>query len=209
MTVLFWIGAAVLAMAVGFWLVAPLKATAFKRQAIAIIGFIPLFALVVYLLLGAPEETDRPLAARMQGNLEDLPPAAIMARLEMQLRETPNDPKGWRLMARLRMTVGDYPKAGDAWRRLLELRPEDAEARVGLAQALIEQDGGVVSPVAVQLLDEALRLSPDNASAQFWRAEAHHQSGETAEAKRLWRKLRAKMPDSVPLAQALDRRIAQ
>jgi cytochrome c-type biogenesis protein CcmH len=208
MVALFWIVTALLAMAVGLWLAAPLKDAPQKRAALTIVGFIPLFALAVYLLIGAPDEPDQPLAPRMQGKLEDLPPAAILARLEMQLRETPNDPQGWRLMARLRMTVGDYPKAGDAWQRLLDLQPQDGEARLGLAQALIEQDGGVVPPVAVQLLDEALALMPDNASALFWRAEAHHQLGEKSQAKTLWRILRAKMPDGTPLARALDKRLA-
>lgn len=208
MTALFWIVTALSAAAAGYWLAAPLMRDNQKPAAFAILAFIPLSALAVYLLIGAPQEADQPLAPRMEGALEDLPPAAILARLEMQLRETPNDPKGWRLMARLRMTVGDYPKAADGWQRLLELLPQDVEARVGLAQSLIEQDGGVVGEVAVRLLDEALAMAPDNGSALFWRAEAYHQSGEDRQAKKLWRALRSKLPNGMPLARALDSRIA-
>ncbi len=209
MAAFFWVLAALLASAIGYWLAAPLLRDRQKSVAMAVLAFVPLATLGVYLLIGAPDEPDRPLAPRMQGELEDLPPAAILARLEMQLRDTPNDPKGWRLMARLRMTVGDFPKAADAWQRLLELTPQDVEARVGLAQALIEQDDGVVSAAAVRLLDEALQIAPDNGSALFWRAEAHDQLGEIAAAKTLWRQLRQKLPDGVPLARALDKRIGQ
>jgi len=209
MTALFWLLAALSVSAVGYWLAAPLLRDRQKIGALAIIGFVPLATLGIYLLIGSPQEADRPLAPRLDGALEDLPPAAILARLEMRLREAPNDAKGWRLMARLRMTIGDFQKAADGWQRLLELVPQDVEARVGLAQALIEQDEGVVSAVAVQLLDEALARAPDNGSALFWRAEAHHQSGEKNAAKELWRKLRAKLPEGVPLARALDRRIAE
>ena len=208
MAAFFWVLAALLACAIGYWLAAPLLRDKQKTAAMAVLTFVPLAALGIYLLIGSPDEADRPLEPRMQGALEDLPPAAILARLEMQLRDTPNDPKGWRLMARLRMTVGDFPKAADGWQRLLALVPQDVEARVGLAQALIEQDDGVVSAAAVQLLDEALARAPDNGSALFWRAEAHDQLGEQAEAKNLWRKLRQKLPDGVPLARALDKRIS-
>ncbi len=208
MAAFFWVLAALLACAIGYWLAAPLLRDQQKTAAMAILTFVPLAALGIYLLIGSPDEADRPLEPRMQGALEDLPPAAILARLEMQLRDTPNDPKGWRLMARLRMTVGDFPKAADGWQRLLALVPQDVEARVGLAQALIEQDDGVVSAAAVQLLDEALARAPDNGSALFWRAEAHDQLGEQAEAKNLWRKLRQQLPDGVPLARALDKRIS-
>ena len=209
MAALFWIVTALSAMAAGFWLARPLLVANQKRPAVIILAFIPLAALAVYLLIGSPQEADQPLAPRMDGALEDLPPAAILAWLEMQLRETPDDPKGWRLMARLRMTVGDYPKAGDSWQRLLDLEPQDVEARIGLAQALIEQDGGVISASAVQLLDEALARAPDNSAALFWRAEAHQQSDEIFEAKALWKKLRKKLPDNAPLARALDKRIAE
>ena len=72
---------------------------------------------------------------------------------------------------------------------------------VGLAQALIEQDGGVVSEAAVDLLDTALALEPENFAARFWRAEAYDQLGETAQARILWRQMREKLLDNMPLAK--------
>jgi cytochrome c-type biogenesis protein CcmH len=132
-----------------------------------------------------------------------------MAKLEQRLRAAPDDATGWLLMARLRMTVEDYAKAADAWQRLLDIERDNGEAMVGLAQALIEQDGGIVSAAAVGLLDTALAQEPDNFAARFWRAEAHDQLGERAEAKKLWRQLRAELPDNMPLAHMLDRRLAK
>lgn len=173
------------------------------------LAFVPLFALLVYLTIGNPDSADAPLAPRLEGALEKLPPGAVMAKLEQRLRDAPNDATGWLLMARLRMTIEDYPKAADSWQRVLALDSDNGEAMVGLAQALIEQDGGVVSAAAVDLLDAALVLEPENFAAQFWRAEAHEQLGESEAARTLWRQMREKLPDNMPLVKMLDRRLGR
>ena len=92
---------------------------------------------------------------------------------------------------------------------MLALDSDNSEAVVGLAQALIEQDGGVVSEAAVGLLDTALALEPENFAARFWRAEAHDQSGDAEAARALWRQMRENLPDNMPLAKMLDRRLSQ
>ena len=200
---------ALAACAVGYVVSRPLHARQDKKAALVTLAFVPLFSLMVYLVIGNPDSADAPLAPRLEGALEDLPPGAVMAKLEQRLRDAPNDATGWLLMARLRMTIEDYPKAADSWQRLLALESDNGEAMVGLAQALIEQDGGVVSEAAVDLLDTALALEPENFAARFWRAEAYDQLGETAQARILWRQMREKLPDNMPLAKMLDRRLAQ
>lgn len=198
-----------MACAIGYALSAPLQTSPQKRAAMAVLAVVPLLSLGIYLSIGNPQSPDAPLGPRLSGSLEDLPPGAVMAKLEQRLRAAPDDATGWLLMARLRMTVEDYAKAADAWQRLLDIERDNGEAMVGLAQALIEQDGGIVSAAAVGLLDTALAQEPDNFAARFWRAEAHDQLGERAEAKKLWRQMRAGLPDNMPLALMLDRRLAK
>jgi cytochrome c-type biogenesis protein CcmH/NrfG len=97
--------------------------------------------------------------------------------------------------------------AADAWQRVIALGQGDSEARASLAQALIEIDAGVVSEVAVALLDDALALDETNMMAQFWRGVAHQQQGEAAKARALWQALRDKLPDGIPLSRVLDQRL--
>lgn len=207
MTALFWTISGVVATGLGYWLSAPLLREADKRAALSVLGMVPLLALGIYLYLGNPMMPDAPLAPRLAGHLEDLPPAAILARLENELRERPDDVEGWRLLARLHTTTGNHPKAADSWQRLLDLRGQDVEAQVGLAAALIEQDGGVVSEGAVDLLDRALAQEPDNLAALFWRAEAWAQQERPEQARRLWQRLRSGLDDAAPLAKMLDKRL--
>ncbi len=195
--------------AVVWWLIAPLRngTVAQRRLSIGVLALVPLLACGLYLALGQPQQADQPLAPRLEGDLNTLPPAAIMVRLEQKLRENPNDANGWRLMARLRTTLEMHHQASDAWQRVIELGAGDGEAYAGLAQALIEIDAGVVSEAAVALLDQALLLDEANMMAQFWRGVAHQQQGEAAAARKLWQALRDKLPDGIPLAQVLDQRL--
>ena len=207
---IFWSAAAVLAMGTGWYLVAPLRAAQADGNrwvASCVLIGVPLLSVAFYLALGRPDMPDQPLAARLAGPVENLPPDAVRARLEAELRSRPNDAQGWRLLARLRQGVGDQAKAADAWQRLIALGETDAEALTGLAVALIEQDGGVVSSTAFELLERVRTAEPENLQAGFWYAIALRQQGAIEEARAAFVALRATIPDGVPLAAMLEREI--
>lgn len=204
---LFWSAAAVLAMGTVWYMVVPLRADGERWIPSALLVGFPLLAVLFYLALGRPDMPDAPLAARLAGPVENLPPDAVRARLEAELRARPNDAQGWRLLARLRQGVGDHAKAADAWQRLIALGETDAEALTGLAVALIEQDGGVVSSAAFELLERVRAAEPENLQAGFWYAIALRQQGAIEEARAAFVALRATIPDGVPLAAMLEREI--
>jgi len=204
---LFWSAAAVLAMGTVWYMVVPLRADGGRWMPSALLVGFPLLAVLFYLALGRPDMPDAPLAARLAGPVENLPPDAVRARLEAELRARPNDAQGWRLLARLRQGVGDRAKAADAWQRLIALGETDAEALTGLAVALIEQDGGVVSSAAFELLERVRAAEPKNLQAGFWYAIALRQQGTIEEARAAFVALRAAIPDGVPLAAMLEREI--
>ena len=204
---LFWSAAAVLAMGTVWYMVVPLRADGGRWMPSALLVGFPLLAVLFYLALGRPDMPDAPLAARLAGPVENLPPDAVRARLEAELRARPNDAQGWRLLARLHQGVGDHAKAADAWQRLIALGETDAEALTGLAVALIEQDGGVVSSAAFELLERVRAAEPENLQAGFWYAIALRQQGAIEEARAAFVALRAAIPDGVPLAAMLEREI--
>jgi cytochrome c-type biogenesis protein CcmH len=190
-----------------WYMVVPLRADGGRWIPSALLVGFPLLAVLFYLALGRPDMPDAPLAARLAGPVENLPPDAVRARLEAELRARPNDAQGWRLLARLHQGVGDHAKAADAWQRLIALGETDAEALTGLAVALIEQDGGVVSSAAFELLERVRAAEPENLQAGFWYAIALRQQGAIEEARAAFVALRAAIPDGVPLAAMLEREI--
>ena len=204
---LFWSSAAVLAMGTVWYMVVPLRADGRRWIPSGLLVGFPLLAVLFYLALGRPDMPDAPLAARLAGPVENLPPDAVRARLEAELRARPNDAQGWRLLARLRQGVGDHAKAADAWQRLIALGETDAEALTGLAVALIEQDGRLVSSAAFELLERVRAAEPENLQAGFWYAIALRQQGAIEEARAAFVALRAAILDGVPLAAMLEREI--
>ena len=204
---LFWSSAAVLAMGTVWYMVVPLRADGRRWIPSGLLVGFPLLAVLFYLALGRPDMPDAPLAARLAGPVENLPPDAVRARLEAELRARPNDAQGWRLLARLRQGVGDHAKAADAWQRLIALDETDAEALTGLAVALIEQDGRLVSSAAFELLERVRAAEPENLQAGFWYAIALRQQGAIEEARAAFVALRAAILDGVPLAAMLEREI--
>ena len=160
---LFWSTAAVLAMGTVWYLVAPSARRGSPALASGLLVGFPLLAVLFYLALGAPICRMRRLPRVWRAGGKSATGCGA-ARLEAELRARPNDAQGWRLLARLRQGVGDHAKAADAWQRLIALGEDDTqvdtEALTGLAVALIEQDGGVVSSAAFELLERVLRSRP-------------------------------------------------
>ena len=90
MTAIFWTAAGFLACAIGYALSAPVQKSSRgptqKAAALSIAALVPLLSLGVYLSLGNPQQPDAPLAPRLEGALAELPPGAVMAKLEQRLR---------------------------------------------------------------------------------------------------------------------------
>ncbi|MDD9797992.1 MAG: hypothetical protein OXT03_02625 [Alphaproteobacteria bacterium] len=162
-----------------------------KWGLVGLAAILPVVAILLYLWLGAPTEPDYPLAPRLAKPLETLPPAAIVARLEAQLRVRPDDIKGWQLLAQARMAQNKPAQAADAWRQVIALGGENSENVTALAIALIGMEEGFVNAAAKSLLTRALNLNPNQAAALYFMGLAHQQEGDIEAAKTLWQKYRS------------------
>jgi tetratricopeptide (TPR) repeat protein len=81
----------------------------------------------------------------------------------------------------LALLRNDVQAASQHYSRALQLQPNDAEAALGLAKALMEMD----QPQRAQpLLEHAVAVDPTNAVAHFRLGTVYRQAGRTAEAKR-------------------------
>lgn len=180
---------AVVVLARPFWH-ARLTEQAEKVTLLTLVGGLPVFALGVYFYLGNPTLPAFPLAPRLSGPLEKLPPAAIVAKLEQTLMANPNDGEGWRLLARIRTRQNDPDQAAEAWGNLLYLAPDDTEAALGLAAARIEREGGIISADSQLLIEQAYARAPDNRLALYYRGLLAQQTGDVPAALAFWRESR-------------------
>ena len=97
--------------------------------------------------------------------LPDLP--AALQGIDALLAEHPDDPYFHELKGQMLFENGRIEQAIAPYRTAVELRPDAALLRVGLAQALIESGAPGANAEAITHLEEAVAREPTNASA--WR----------------------------------------
>lgn len=91
----------------------------------------------------------------------------------------------------------------------LEKSPNNAELWVGLGNALLIHDGGVMSPAAQLALQRAERISPDHPGPPFFMGLAYAQAGQFDRAESVWRQLLDRSPPDAPWRPEVEGRLVE
>mgnify|MGYP001813486026 CR=1 FL=1 len=131
--------------------------------------------------------------------------AALAARLEAE----PNDTNGWKMLGRSYMTLNNYAGAADAFRRAVELTSSgDAQALVGLGEAILARDNSRIEGETSALFESALALEPNNGTALFYGGIGALNRGNQELAADRWEILLGLNPPP-EIQQVLAQRIAE
>lgn len=158
-----------------------------------VIVFTVAFSAALYNHVGSPGvPSGRSSGAQGTEHAADLPGMEeAVASLKERLANSPDDVEGWKMLARTQSAMRDYAGAVEAIERAVELENgQNADTLVNLAIGLVNRDGGPLEggrPVA--LLDNALKLDPNNQPALFYVGMAAANRGETDTAATLWERL--------------------
>jgi cytochrome c-type biogenesis protein CcmH len=110
-------------------------------------------------------------------------PAAMVKRLAKRLESEPNDVAGWLMLGRSYTALEQFPLAQRAYQRADRLEGgRNAEALIGMAEAMVLQADGVVDERAGRIFEQALVLAPDSERALFFSGVAAQRRGDTATA---------------------------
>jgi cytochrome c-type biogenesis protein CcmH len=150
---------------------------------------LPLAALGLYLTYGSPRLPDQPLAARLQDPASETNMAALVARVEAQLRAHPEQGQGWDVIAPVYMGWRRYGDAAGAYAQAIRLLGPTAKRLSGYGQALVLEKDGVVSEQARSALEHALTLDATLVEPRILLAIAKEQDGNYAAAIEDWRGL--------------------
>jgi cytochrome c-type biogenesis protein CcmH len=176
-----------------------------RQAAIYAAAALPVAAIGVYLAVGSPELPSRPYASRLETPVEQATAADLVARVEVHLRDNPEDGRGWDVVAPVYMRMGEYVRAAEAFQRAARLLGESPERLAGFARADIMLKNGVVSEPARQAYTRLLKQQPDNIEPKVWLAIAQEQDGDVAGAARQFAEL---LPDAQePWRQLIDARL--
>jgi cytochrome c-type biogenesis protein CcmH len=134
--------------------------------------------------------------------------AAMVGKLEAHLREDPNDLTGWLMLGRSYLALERLDDATLAYDHAHRLDAGNAEAALGLGEAMSLRAGGNITPAAAQLFEQALSLAPTNPKALLYGGFAAALRGDNAAARSRWQALKDLHPPA-QIEQMLDARIAE
>ena len=164
-----------------------------RRRAAALTALIllPLGAASLYLMLGSPELTGQPQAARVDASPEQSPIVELVGRVEAHLEQSPEDGRGWEVLGPVYMRLGRYGDAVKARKNALRLLGATAEREADLGEALTGAQNGIVTADAKEAFDRAVNLDPRDVRSRYFIGLAAEQDGRPQEAAAAWRTLLA------------------
>lgn len=159
-----------------------------RKTAIVLVVLLPLLGLGGYGLLGNPKALDPALTApRPQLTAAQI--EGMVAKLAERLKANPEDAQGWVMLARSYKAMGRHAESAAAYGKAEKLVAQDAELLADYAEALAMSSNTGIKGKPRQLVDQALKLEPENPHALLLAGAGAMQAGNRAEALRYWEKL--------------------
>jgi cytochrome c-type biogenesis protein CcmH len=141
-------------------------------------------------------------------------PQAMVGRLARRLMDNPSDLNGWLMLGRSYTVLNETNLAARAYERANRLADgKNADALIGLAEALTVQDESQLSGRAGKLIEKALLLEPSSPKVLFFAAAAALHRGDLPLARQRFLALLALDPPETvkPIIEqqiaAIDRQI--
>lgn len=146
--------------------------------------FVPLSAVGYYVQFGNPDLSGLTLAEQQEAREERARVMALTEQLKSRLEndQSGGPTEGWMLLGQTYMNLGRFDDAAAAFRVVSEREEASSAVFSMLAEALISQENGIVTPVAEDAIEEAAARDPANPAVTYFRALALQQSGQSAAA---------------------------
>jgi len=175
-----------------------------RRSGIVLAILLPLLAVGLYALLGSPAAV-LPGEAREQRATADM--EQLAAKLAQKLEQNPDNPEGWAMLARSYKSMGRWDDAERAFGRVGPELDRNAELLAEVAELLVQKNNGF-NQRARDLIQQALRLEPNNMLALFLGGGEALDRGRHAEAAALWERLLPQLEPGSEDARMVESSIA-
>ena len=170
---------------------------------------IPLISLAIYLSLGSPSMPGMPQSARLQSTPGGGSINELVARVEAQLRETPEDGRGWDAVAPVYLRLQRFDDAARAYAQAIRLQGETPQRLRGFAEATVQANNGIVVDLARKAYAQILQLEQKNPEARFWLAMADEQEGKLKEAEKGYKAVLENAPADAPWRAVVEARLKE
>jgi cytochrome c-type biogenesis protein CcmH len=189
-----------------------------RSTAYALAFGLPLVAVVFYLQIGSPKSITDPnavapaasgnrMAGPMQGERSQEQIEANVAALAKRLQANPSDVQGWTMLARSYNSMERWGEATGAYAKATELQPKDADLWAEYAFASAMAGGQRLEGKPTELVNQALKVDPENAKALQLAGSAAFQAKDYKKAVEYWQRVLKKVPPDSEVAQTITERI--
>ncbi len=144
-----------------------------KGLLVGLAGFVCAVAVAGYAWLGTPGALNGELAAAAdtpRGDSHSVTAEQIEAMIDQlaaRLKDNPQDADGWAMLGRSHAVLGRHAQAVPALKQAVALRGDDAVLLADYADALAVVNGRSLEGEPKRLIDQALKIDPNNLKALF------------------------------------------
>ena len=177
-----------------------------KKTAIGLCLFIVLLSSALYFSLGdvvrvAQRNSEKPVT---QEGVEKM-----VAEFAIKMEKDPTNLKGWAMLARSYRILGRNEDAAKAYARAGNFIDSDPQLLADYADVLASNANGSFTGKPMQLINQALKLDPNNLMALWLAGTASYNSGNYKVAVQTWEKLAKQIPSDTDEARAIQGSIAE
>ena len=177
-----------------------------KKTAIGLSIFIVLLSSALYFSLGdvvriAQKNAEKPVT---QEGVEKM-----VAEFAIKMEKDPSNLKGWAMLARSYRILGRNEDAAKAYARAGNFIDTDPQLLADYADVLATNANGSFVGKPLQLINQALKLDPNNLMALWLSGTASYNANNYKAAVQTWEKLAKQIPPDTDEARAIQGSIAE
>ena len=133
----------------------------------------------------------------------------LVKKLELILKDRPNDLKGHKLLAKNSASLGNFIVARKAQTKVIKLLGEKSGSQdyTDLAEFMLSATGGYVSVQAKEAIDRALFIDAENKRARYFLGLFYAQNNSFQESFEVWSKLLQEGPVTAPWIPLIKRQL--
>lgn len=177
-----------------------------KKTAVGVCIFVILLSSVLYFYLGDVVR----IAQRGTGQqVSQEGVEKMVAEFAAKLEQDPSNSQGWVMLARSYRMMGRNEDAAKAYARAGNFIDADPQLLADYADTLAANANGSFAGKPLQLINQALKLDPNNLLALWLFGTASFNSGNYKMAVQTWEKLAQQLPPDTDEARAIKGSIAE
>lgn len=164
-----------------------------------------LLGLAGYALQGSPTVAGSPVKSAQNPYVVDEADVATRGKMGQRFGNGP----AWLVAADGAMRAGVPQAAVTYIKSGLKENPRDPDLWVGLGNALIVHNGGMISPAATYAFQRAADIAPAHPGPPFFMGLALAQGGQYAQARAIWTELLGRAPAGAAWRADLETRLGE